>query len=840
MPKQTKALRGTALLLSAAVLLGMAAGCSAGRSGNSGWHLPAPDALTGELTLGEGETAVLENDRLTLSVNSANMAVTLEDKRGNVRWSSNPAGGTGSAFNAQFVLSYYDKNGNYSTMESYKDAVERGQTTVYREGEHLYVEYRLGDFELTADSVPQKLSPARFEAFAKKLSAEDAEALRSYYKFYESENMYGIRPKGLNEFLTVRELWLKAGYTDDDLLADNAEFGITGASVNRPYFTVVLDYALTDDGLTVAVPTARLQFSDSYPLYDIRLLQNFGRTDRSDEGFLFVPDGSGAVIRFDPADTRGEAVSLAVYGEDLTVTSTARRTGQLSTERVTLPVFGMADAGRGFLAVIEDGEANAYIEACRRGANNACNAVYPRFLVINKDNVYLEGASSESSKVPQFQQSLYDGAFQVRYILLNPDEEADVPAMAAACRAYLLEKGVLTDERVEDVPLMVETLGGVTGYKSFLGLSYTGTVAATTYRQNVEILEAFEQRGVTGCDLVLAGWSAGGVYHAYPEKVKLLRELGGQQGLDELLRYAAENGVDVFPDVNLMTVYKTGAGFYAPDDASRTLDLNTAKIQTLSYATGLRRESDGILNVERYILSPNKLLGLTEAFLESFSAYGFQALSLRSSGNELYADYDRTDTVDRIASAQISAESLAKLAGAVPQLMVREGNLYAVPYADHILNMASESSGYRLADEDVPFLQMVFHGRKTMAGTPINLKSDYRRQVLRAIEYGMSLHVQLTGEDSQILKDTDCADNYSSGYREWVDIVAEDQKLVEEMLGPVAGAVMLRHDRPAEGVARTVYDNGVTIYVNYTEQAVTVDGVAVPAMACAAAQGGAA
>lgn len=77
--------------------------------------------------------------------------------------------------------------------------------------------------------------------------------------------------------------------------------------------------------------------------------------------------------------------------------------------------------------------------------------------------------------------------------------------------------------------------------------------------------------------------------------------------------------------------------------------------------------------------------------------------------------------------------------------MVREGNLYAVPYADHILNMASESSGYRLADEDVPFLQMVFHGRKTMAGTPINLKSDYRRQVLRAIEYGMSLHVQLTG-----------------------------------------------------------------------------------------------
>lgn len=42
-----------------------------------------------------------------------------------------------------------------------------------------------------------------------------------------------------------------------------------------------------------------------------------------------------------------------------------------------------------------------------------------------------------------------------------------------------------------------------------------------------------------------------------------------------------------------MTVYKTGAGFYAPDDASRTLDLNTAKIQTLSYATGCAGKATG-------------------------------------------------------------------------------------------------------------------------------------------------------------------------------------------------------------------------------------------------------
>lgn len=831
--KTRTAVRIPAVLLAAALLTGSLSGCGGGDA--PAWSLrPAPEALTGQLELGEGFSEVLRQGGLSLAVNGADMSVRLTDEKRGVVWSTNPEGeALSSALRSQFSLSYYDKNGNYSTMDSYTEAVERNQVKAYKQGDSLFMEYVLGDYALTADSIPQKLSVKRFQHFVDQLPQEKAEQLTGYYKLYESENMVGIRPKGINEFLTVRQLLLEAGYTEEDLIQDNAEFGVTSAAVNRPYFTVVLQYTLNEDGFTLAVPAERLQFSDDYPLYSLTLLENFGRLERSEEGFLLIPDGSGALIHFDKDNVKREKASVAVFGEDLTVTTTAKLAQQVSSERVTLPVFGMADGGEGFLAVIEEGEANAYIEAYRSGGYNAYNAVYPRFLVINKDNVYLEGASSENSKVPQFQRTFFDGAYRVRYILLD-EENPTYSAMAGVYREYLVQAGVLKKADNPGLPLVVETLGGVTGYKNFCGISYTGTKAVTTYEQNIEILEAFREKGVSQLELVLTGWFGGGVYHEYPEKVKLIGELGGKKGLQKLLDYTTAQGIALFPDANLMTVYKKGGGFYAPDDASRTLDLNTAKIYTLSYATGQRREADGVIQTESFILSPNKLMGLTQSFLKGLTGYGFRGVSLRSSGSELYADYDRTGGVDRIASQAVSRESLALIAESLDRVMVREGNSYALPYATHILNAAQESSGYLITDEDVPFLQLVLHGYKSLSGRPVNLQSDYHEAVLRAAETGMSLHVQLTYAEAHELKNTDCSENYSSCYKDWLDIIAAAQAEMEERLAPVAGAVMVSHEKLDDGLTRTGYDNGWTVYVNYGAQARTIGGTTIPAMDYAA------
>ena len=56
---------------------------------------------------------------------------------------------------------------------------------------------------------------------------------------------------------------------------------------------------------------------------------------------------------------------------------------------------------------------------------------------------------------------------------------------------------------------------------------------------------------------------------------------------------------------------------------------------------------------------------------------------------------------------------------------------------------------------------------------------------------------------------------------------------LKEINAKVAGSMITDHKIADNGVTIVTYDNGVKIYVNYTETDATVDGVAVPALSYA-------
>ena len=64
--------------------------------------------------------------------------------------------------------------------------------------------------------------------------------------------------------------------------------------------------------------------------------------------------------------------------------------------------------------------------------------------------------------------------------------------------------------------------------------------------------------------------------------------------------------------------------------------------------------------------------------------------------------------------------------------------------------------------------------------------------------------------------------------------IAAAQAEMEERLAPVAGAVMVSHEKLDDGLTRTGYDNGWTVYVNYGAQTRTIGGTTIPAMDYAA------
>lgn len=787
---------------------------------------PLPDAIS--LGLGSTPKTVLENDRYTLAISPVNMGVTVTDTVRGTVWNSNPEGDM-SIRSAQFSLSYVDTRGNYALMDSYTDSVEKMQATVHKGEDCVYVKYLLGDYELTGDILPKNINAAKFQKrILDKLNEEEREEMQKYYRFYESENIWGLTSRGYINFERVYEMMQQVGYTDTDIADDNVEFGVTQSALNKAHFTMVLKYTLTSQGFTVEMPTAYIEKSEGYYPYKVTLFELFGTATAEDSGYMLIPDGSGALVPFRDVTGSKEKLSLPVYGHDMTVSATADLVPNSPSERVTLPVFGMKKNTEGYLAVIEDGAATAYIETYQAGSQNKYNAVYPVFTVYEKDNVYLEG-SQDSTKIPQFQRTLYDGSFRVQYLLLDAEDNG-YNEMAAALREYYTEAGVLKKLQNSAVPFYLETIGGVTGYKNLLGVSYTGVVSATSYADNVTILEAVKEAGIDDVRLILNGWFNGGVYHSFPKNIKLLSQLGGKRGLNELLEYAAEEGVQLYPQVNTMTVDRKGNGFWSLRHSARTLDLLEAEVATRSFATGQDLSEDDIAHAVSYILRPTEMVNVTKKFLKAYAKYDINGLYLSSAGNELYSDFLQSDTIDRNASVKHSVEGLAAVKEQLGNVMINQGNSYALPYATDILNVASESSGYQMTTTDVPFLQMVLHSYVNMAGTPINLAADSRVAALKALEYGMGLHYQVTYEPSFVLKNTNYSQNYASHYEAWLPDMQQQYTTMKPLLEQVQTADMVRHDTLAEQVYATTYDNGCRIIVNYSDAAYTVGETTVEPM----------
>ena len=77
----------------------------------------------------------------------------------------------------------------------------------------------------------------------------------------------------------------------------------------------------------------------TYPLTSITLLRYFGAADSQAEGYIFVPDGSGALIYLNNGKTGQTLYSESVYGQDGALPLSERR--PFDREVNHLPVFGL-------------------------------------------------------------------------------------------------------------------------------------------------------------------------------------------------------------------------------------------------------------------------------------------------------------------------------------------------------------------------------------------------------------------------------------------------------------------------------------------------------------------
>ena len=141
---------------------------------------------------------------------------------------------------------------------------------------------------------------------------------------------------------------------------------------------------------------------------------------------------------------------------------------------------------------------------------------------------------------------------------------------------------------------------------------------------------------------------------------------------------------------------------------------------------------------------------------------------------------------------------------------------------DHIGNCANPVAGV----EAVHPLRRIGH---TDCDAVSLLDADFQQSLLKCAEYGGCPKFKFTRRQDERLSFVDFSDFYASGYSRWMDSAAQAYTFLNELLAPVRNARMVGHAVLADGVARTDYDNGMSIYVNYTGQTFTADGLTVEA-----------
>ena len=165
---------------------------------------------------------------------------------------------------------------------------------------------------------------------------------------YEDENGVTVYPHSffaLDNTLTAtqmqdnekRFLSFASNFTEDDMYEAENTVGLTMPATNNAIFRVSLEYVLDEDGLTVTMPATGIVYDEiQYTVDYVSVLPYFGAAKIQEGGYLFYPDGSGAIVDLDDYQTTASSISAKVYGQDYAYYSLSGKHQQT----IALPVYG--------------------------------------------------------------------------------------------------------------------------------------------------------------------------------------------------------------------------------------------------------------------------------------------------------------------------------------------------------------------------------------------------------------------------------------------------------------------------------------------------------------------
>ncbi len=611
------------------------------------------------------------------------------------------------------------------------------------------------------------------------------------------------------DYLDMQAISERASITNADHTIDfkatdqgfEAAVNFTDASI-----TIVIKVSLEENGVSVEVPFESIkEESKDFKLGVLYVYPFFGAT-RNDSvpGYMFIPDGTGSLIRFSSETKAKNMFYGKYYGSDLGMLTTLAYDPTINRAfKISIPVFGMVHGymQNAFLSIVEMGASYGELQAHPAGIITNFNFLYNAF-VYNESYYQATNRSGAGVTTLQRETNMFD--IKMHYRFLTGDQ-SDYVGMARSYQQYLIEKGDLNrdPDQESDIGIKLEFLGG----EKEKILVWNRLISMTTIDQMNEILNNLE---VSNPDIVYYGWQPLGASTMPPKTLKLDGNLGDKKQLSSLVDGIIAGGGNFYLYLDPQAALMDEKGYSARYDLAMSItnvNLQGFNRNKVNYYLNSDAVSDRYASLSKEVFSQLKA-----------------GLALDSIGSMLYSDFRDGDLLNREEAIKKYQGLFAEDDGSITFYMP---NNYLFGFMDAYYDIPLTNSGYLYTTDTIPFLQIVFAGYIPYYGTALNFSSDLQMDLLKHADFGVYPSFFLTNEVTAKILNTKSSWIYTSSFNQWEQEIERTYQWLDDLLGPVKGESIVARQVLEEGVVATVYSNGKQIIVNYTDKPFNGDGFVV-------------
>ncbi|MCR5797478.1 MAG: hypothetical protein K6G63_06120 [Eubacterium sp.] len=794
------------------------------------------------------KTVTISNDDLEFTVDKDSTQFKLVNKKNNKVYTSNPSaqdvekyanakGPLKEVISSTLNLTYSNSTDTRKEINNFSASVGNGNYSIEKVSDNeVDVNYSIGEIERQY-LCPLAVKVDVMEKYLEGLDSSTKRAVTRNYVKYEYDGFESDAERDmalekfpdlqehpvyyLNEKITeskakpLEEIFAKIGYTEEQRAKDMEGYNIDRNS-GKPVFSITMQYILEDNELVVNIPMDKIEYNTKYPIVELQVLPYMGSANKDEEGFSIVPDGTGGIINFNNGKTTQQTYLAEMYGWDYGI----NRKSVVDETRATFPMFAIANKSseQSFLCVSEAGSAYSSVMSDIAGKKSGYN--YSRFVykMVHGENMDISSKSDTTVRI--FEDGLPKGEnIRQRYIF---SQDTDYVSLAKTYREYLMKKypEIKKPEEgsIKSVPMAVELIGAVDNVEHILGYPVTRPLALTTYEDAQKILTQLSQSGISNISAKYTGWFNGGVDPTSAAHVDLIGRLGGSSDLKALNNFVKnEAAVNFYYGGKFMYVGKNKLlfdGFNVNRDSAKFVSREICEIYStdpVTYQSNEDYETCGLY----YLTKPSYMLNNIDHFVDEITSYGGKNVSFEDIGYSLAGDYNYKSRVSREASLNKQVEKLKALKEHDNGVMITTGNMYAVPYADYVTDLNISPKAVNIIDESIPFLEIALHGLVKYSGSAINLSADEKDIVLKSAETGSVLYFTFMNAPTSVLQDGQYTQYYACNFTDWKDTAVELYNRFNKELGDTYGSYITNHEKLAEGVYKTTFENGNYVVVNY-------------------------